>query len=438
MPPSPDRSALRAIALVFAGIVLVGTSFMFASSDFAFSAKSLLATVIESFSSDSTITISRNANSPEGVIRPGGMQALAVFDVKPRFIKQIAYIQQMTIAIKTETQDANANWKLGLSQFVLDYRYCLSKGDVYGYGYSYDDSGLFCRNIAVTPSSVGFEDETYYAVFAQTLPVYPNQVSGELAISANPQYRAPDQSGREITELRAGITDGTSAYTNICTRVEETWNCQTLYPRVNTDLAYGNELKIAPHYGYGYAYLDGISPSDASVGDTINVWGWNLLKSELAGNNLSLGIFFSGGGAAGIIRGNSSSNDNVIQFILESGYPANVYCGPGEACPAVGVYPGEYKIFANTRRGSSNWLTLNVVPDRPAPLTCDDTARVVINSIGGCEAVDPAKYQNVFAACCKITRNSLLKLLDNALADGVVDEHEKSVLLTALNSYLFE
>ena len=93
------------------------------------------------------------------------------------------------------------------------------------------------------------------------------------------------------------------------------------------------------------------------------------------------------------------------------------------------------------RKGISNVLSLNVAETgRPIPqpqsLTCDETAQAVVKSVGSCTAIDPVKYQNVYAACCQITKEVLLRLLDNALADGLVDDHEKSVLLTALNSYL--
>src|SRR3989338_1546852 len=218
-PPRDSHAALRAIALIFAGIILVGSSFMFASSDFAYSARSLLATTISAFSSDPTITITRNANSPSGVVSPGRMQALAVLDVKPRFIKQIAYIQNLPVGLGVE----NVPNKLYFTQLVLDYRYCLSKGDVYGYGYSYDDSGLFCRNITASPSSGEFVDSNGEGQiikynFTNALPVYPNQVSGELTISAKSQYRAPDQTGREIADIMTGILSGAVASTNVCTR----------------------------------------------------------------------------------------------------------------------------------------------------------------------------------------------------------------------------
>ena len=434
-PPRDSHAALRAIALIFAGIILVGSSFMFASSDFAYSARSLLATTISAFSSDPTITITRNANSPSGIVSPGRMQALAVLDVKPRFVKQIAYIQNLPVGLEVE----NVPNKLYFTQLVLDYRYCLSKGDVYGYGYSYDDSGLFCRNITAGPSSGGdlSQDSNSRAFkydFTSALPVYPNQVSGEITISARPQYSAPDQTGREISQIQAGILQGTVAYTNICTRPTggDGLECRTISPEVNVNLAYGNELAVAPHYGYGYAYLDYVMPSPAYVGSTIEVVGWNLSKTMPPE---SLGIIYSGGGGfvAGI-QGNPNSNDNVIQFTLNDSYCNESQC--------FSVTPGQYHIFAQMRKGISNVLSLNVAETgRPIPqpqsLTCDETAQAVVKSVGSCTAIDPVKYQNVYAACCQITRDVLLSLLNNALGDGIVDEHEKSVLLTALNSYLF-
>ncbi|MGB7532346.1 MAG: LamG domain-containing protein [Halobacteriota archaeon] len=72
----------------------------------------------------------------------------------------------------------------------------------------------------------------------------------------------------------------------------------------------------------------------------------------------------------------------------------------------------------------------------PTETECDETARAIVNAVGGCEALDKSKYPAVYEACCKVTKESLLKLLDDALTDGTISSDEKEQLLSALNKYL--
>ena len=72
----------------------------------------------------------------------------------------------------------------------------------------------------------------------------------------------------------------------------------------------------------------------------------------------------------------------------------------------------------------------------PTETECDETARAIVKAVGGCEALDKSKYPAVYEACCKVTKESLLKLLDDALKDGTISSDEKEQLLSALNKYL--
>ena len=68
---------------------------------------------------------------------------------------------------------------------------------------------------------------------------------------------------------------------------------------------------------------------------------------------------------------------------------------------------------------------------------CDTTSKAIVDSVGGCSAIDQIKYSNVYQACCtKVTKEKLLYMLNDYLADGVISDIEKTNLLTALNSYL--
>jgi len=72
----------------------------------------------------------------------------------------------------------------------------------------------------------------------------------------------------------------------------------------------------------------------------------------------------------------------------------------------------------------------------PTETECDETARAIIEAVGGCDELDESEYPAVYAACCEVTKESLLKLLDDALTDGTISSDEKRELLDALNTYI--
>jgi hypothetical protein len=72
----------------------------------------------------------------------------------------------------------------------------------------------------------------------------------------------------------------------------------------------------------------------------------------------------------------------------------------------------------------------------PSIKECDTTARAIIKAVGGCGAIDKSKYSMIYEACCKVTKDYLLDLLNTALADGVITSDEKMELLSALDIYL--
>jgi hypothetical protein len=73
----------------------------------------------------------------------------------------------------------------------------------------------------------------------------------------------------------------------------------------------------------------------------------------------------------------------------------------------------------------------------PTIAACDATSQAVVNAAGGCGKIDSSLYKHVYSACCSvITKESLLQILDAALADGVLDKTEKLSLLNALDTYL--
>lgn len=76
-------------------------------------------------------------------------------------------------------------------------------------------------------------------------------------------------------------------------------------------------------------------------------------------------------------------------------------------------------------------------PAVTAPVTeCDETARAIIKAVGGCDAIDRAEYPQIYDACCKVTKEYILDLLNSSLADGTISPDEKKQLLKALDTYL--
>jgi len=89
---------------------------------------------------------------------------------------------------------------------------------------------------------------------------------------------------------------------------------------------------------------------------------------------------------------------------------------------------------------SASSYTTGGCKSAPSTFTvCDSTAKAIVDSVGGCEKIDKALYSNIYNVCCVsvvVTKESLLSLLNTALANGVISSTEKTALLTALNSYL--
>lgn len=109
--------------------------------------------------------------------------------------------------------------------------------------------------------------------------------------------------------------------------------------------------------------------------------------------------------------------------------------------PGVKYNGVQYRCIATNSAGSDTSLvailTITESKSTPVVATCDATAKAVVTALGGCSNVDKTEYKNVYGACCTlVTKTTLLQILNDALADGVIDATEKKSLLSALNSYL--
>src|SRR5207244_1413099 len=100
-----------------------------------------------SFFSGPSVSISRNTNSPSGIIKPGRGQILAVFDVKPQQVTNLSFLTKLDFHVPIEGDQTN----LKIVNFSLIYQVCQPRGDIYGYGYLYGYGSVFCQNYAAAP-----------------------------------------------------------------------------------------------------------------------------------------------------------------------------------------------------------------------------------------------------------------------------------------------
>lgn len=122
--------------------------------------------------------------------------------------------------------------------------------------------------------------------------------------------------------------------------------------------------------------------------------------------------------------------------------PPQPTCTASTSCvPQYCQYGGDLKkCTVNKTDCSISSYTTGGCKSAPSTSTvCDSTAKAIVDSVGGCEKIDKSLYSNIYNVCCVstiVTKESLLSLLNIALADGVISSTEKTNILTALNSYL--
>lgn len=249
---------------VFLGLVVLFGSFAAASNDFAFGSQSLLAAAISVFQSQPSLLISKNTNSPSGTIIPGRSQVFAVFDVKGQRLTQAGRITTLPIFISKFNAQ---NLDIDVNSVVVNYRYCLPKGNIYAYGYKYGYNGEYCVTQSVYPGSSAIVKSTlgYQLTFTElNLPVYPDQTSALLTISGIANYTNATSSGRSA-RIQVKVLNGVVAQSTSCkivyygyfkgkskvTRYGYT-KCVRTSLATNLWVAYGNILTVLKSYGYSY------------------------------------------------------------------------------------------------------------------------------------------------------------------------------------------
>ncbi len=295
----------QAMAAAFLGLAALFGSFALASADFAYGSQSALAAAVGLFDWNSSISISRNTNSPSGSIIPGRSQVLAVFDVKGRGLSGVAHITKLPVLVSTFFSGSLIN----MDNFYLAYKYCVPKGNIYAYGYKYGYSGLFCGSTSFLPSSVTKIGSGYEISFSNIdLPVYSDQTSAIITIAGNAYYGSGDRNGKTVAKLQARIPSGGVAQVNACKTIrygfKNRYGYVKCYPNqisANTWLAFGNILSVTRSYGY---YTTG-KPTDPSRPPIIEHFPPVPQTAPTTGGNTTQGAGTAGTQTSGTDTGNT-------------------------------------------------------------------------------------------------------------------------------------
>jgi hypothetical protein len=237
------------------GIVVAAGIFMLSANIVSFNPDSSVAAALMSVfgnGNNGKVTLTRNVNSPSGSVIPNRSQVLAVYDVNAQNVTQKSTIDQLSLDVPIiGSPDA------AIQNFMLNYSYCLPKGNIYGYGYRFGYSGLLCRSVAVAPTSVTRGTLGYKVQFSQTnLPVTPGQTSAVLTVIAYPYYSSSHAS-LVAARIQAIITQ-TSGSTSSCKVIHYGYKNKYGYSKCSPmnwnqpSNVSGNILTLSLNYGYGY------------------------------------------------------------------------------------------------------------------------------------------------------------------------------------------
>ena len=169
-------------------------------------------------------------------------------------------------------------------------------------------------------------------------------------------------------------------------------------------------------------------------------------KLELVGSN-SLDIKSDNITIQGTAQEATPQNTGIIQQ-TETVVTAPAVCTDVTIKAVINAVGGCTEIdssrFPNISKNCCGSAAVSVPPptDIQPSTVCSAIAKSIVSSVGGCTEIDASKFPNVAKSCCTsvsvttVTKETLLKMLDDSLADGVISDVEKTALLTALNSYL--
>lgn len=231
--------------VVAAALLLMSGSFAVASGAIDGSGN-MLGAVFTSFMGNSTISISKAANSPKGSIVRNENQTLATFNVSVKNVKHWATLQQLNVEVPITGATPSA---LAVADFNAQYSYCLPAGKTYGYGFK----GGSCGSIKLTPASVQRVNNVYKLVFYMTIPVYPEQGNGTLMVMGTPLYVGAAAKDVALTvRVASGVARGENCK-NITYGIKAKYGytkCTSVAAVIAVGSARGNTLLVERPYGY--------------------------------------------------------------------------------------------------------------------------------------------------------------------------------------------
>ncbi len=251
---SKDKIIKKA-GLVVAAVALIGSSFTLASAQFTGGAGTFFAAAITAFNGNPLIAISRNASTPNGAVTLGNPTILATFDVRSKNVTNFANLNSIEVKVAAAGRGATT---VLLSEFTMDYRYCIPAGVTYGYGYP----GGSCGNIKLPVRAEARSGNTYIVSFSQPLPVYPVQSSGVLTFGATARSASNAKEVGGAATIQASISGSGSG--DQCNRVTYGYQGKYGYTKCVSQKAIvsgasGNKLTLNTSYGYGYKPTTGRS-----------------------------------------------------------------------------------------------------------------------------------------------------------------------------------
>ena len=245
-------------ALALAVFIAATGSFALATGQIAVQPGSFLAAVFSILSNKPQIIITKNAASAASTTPSSSVSPLATFDVRVANVSYWATLRSLDISIAIN--DASTKSPLTLSNFTVDYKYCIPQGKTYGYYFqdamkygscgTYSSTGTGAHKISILSADKTAEGYLLRVGFNQ--PIYPQQLPGTLTVYARPEYK-PAADGSTValslqSSLRAAIIGGTGGGDQ-CKKYTSTipYAYSQCYPRLTfvSVPVYGNVINVA-------------------------------------------------------------------------------------------------------------------------------------------------------------------------------------------------
>ena len=165
--------------LTLAAILVAGGTFYVASAADFGDPVSLMGAAIAAFTGQPTVTIQIDPTTTEGTIPMNATAELARFNVDTRNVTHWATVGVSGQVAVTTSSPA----PLRLSNFVMQYSYCIPVGKTYGYGYKGGNCASVPLNVTVSQSNA-----TTYVLNFSLPPIYPEASESYFTVTATPTY----------------------------------------------------------------------------------------------------------------------------------------------------------------------------------------------------------------------------------------------------------